>query len=553
MIDASGKNILPYKYSTIEDAGNGLFVAREWVQGQNQAGGPDIYHLFDAHGNEFPLDEKLLYKLNLDFSPPSNLPKGLKARRHASGKVFLVENDEGLTGCCDRTGKMILPCKFVQVRIIEGDKLIARDKLYAINPDQIYDAQGTLLFELKDWNGDSCYGYSCGLMRISDKKTGGIGFIDATGKTVIDPGKYDTEFSFSENLCAVRIHSAESEDSAFIDTTGRLVIGPFKNSVAMPFNGGLAVIQSKKGEEIICGAVNKQGKFVLPMKFWRIGTLGNGYVYALKTKDSRAEIFDADGKLLLHLPSGFSPITNGAFDLEKEQLIPVAAQQSPANPTAQKHALAGYCNKQGNFVIKPQFEYAFPFIGNFAAVIVEKDGERRVGAIDKTGKIVIPAIHQSLVVFPEGRFVVYPAPISPAAGDLAAQWRDTRKLGFKLLNETLKKYDFIGMKFCDVQKIMGSGYSGDENTFLTTKDLPRNICKRRIYALSGVSSCGNSRQDFQLGFDKNDVVVGWNLCNSCGITNDWIFENVVWLDSESGLDTRFLVPKVHADAISKFK
>jgi outer membrane protease len=82
-----------------------------------------------------------------------------------------------------------------------------------------------------------------------------IGYIDKTGKFVINPQNFNLAFDFSEGLAA--IHNGEKY--GFIDKTGNFVIPPQFDNVEN-FKHGLAKVITYKGGKI--GYIDKTGKYV---------------------------------------------------------------------------------------------------------------------------------------------------------------------------------------------------------------------------------------------------------------------------------------------------
>lgn len=87
---------------------------------------------------------------------------------------------------------------------------------------------------------------------------------------------------FNEGLMSVRI----GENWGFIDTTGKFVIEPkFENTFYEPFfRNGVAVIQMVKGGDF--GAIDKTGKTVVPCKFYRLTSFSDGVAVVYKPADA---------------------------------------------------------------------------------------------------------------------------------------------------------------------------------------------------------------------------------------------------------------------------
>ncbi|HNB24445.1 MAG TPA: WG repeat-containing protein, partial [Candidatus Melainabacteria bacterium] len=83
------------------------------------------------------------------------------------------------------------------------------------------------------------------------------GFVDATGKVVIEP-KYESVKPFSEGLAAV----VQDRRWGYIDKTGKVAIEP-KYDVVTPFSDGMAAV-STNGK---WGYIDKTGKLVIPLDY----------------------------------------------------------------------------------------------------------------------------------------------------------------------------------------------------------------------------------------------------------------------------------------------
>lgn len=161
------------------------------------------------------------------------------------------------------------------------------------------------------------------------------GFIDLDGNVVIEPkficyvGDYGSKPKFSEGLTA--IVDPETERVGFINKNGEIVIGP-KFYSAYTFNEGVAIVGTQDDHVII----DKTGK-ILAQKFVAI----NGYY----------------------------------------------SQFNQNRAICQKQFKYGFIDKNGTFVIEPQYDEVRLFSNGLAAV--KLDG--KWGFIDTLGKLKIPA------------------------------------------------------------------------------------------------------------------------------------------------------------------
>ncbi len=100
----------------------------------------------------------------------------------------------------------------------------------------------------------------------ADLEKGKCGFIDKTGKIVIEP-KYKQIGYFSEGLAAVSEESDKyTAKFGYIDRTGKLIIEPKFHSKGA-FNDGLAAASAKVGEDSKAGYIDQTGKFVIETKY----------------------------------------------------------------------------------------------------------------------------------------------------------------------------------------------------------------------------------------------------------------------------------------------
>lgn len=239
------------------------------------------------------------------------------------------------------------------------------------------------------------------------------GYIDKTGKFVIEPGKYDFAEDFSEGLASVSINNPNQRfRQGYIDTTGKVVIkGQFQT--AGEFQNGTAAVRTGNDK---WGMIDKTGKFIVqPIYdglFPVIEEVGIGVKiknekstpFDQKPSDFEFTFFDRTGKviakpsvfvfgsfeegLVLYLDEikkamGFVDKTGSiAIEARFEKVLGFSNGLCPVRVNGKW----GYIDKTGNFVIPPQYGEAFMFYDGLAKIQI--DG--KYGFIDKIGKIVIP-------------------------------------------------------------------------------------------------------------------------------------------------------------------
>ncbi len=193
-----------------------------------------------------------------------------------------------------------------------------------------------------------------GLVRAKDKKTQKTGFIDAkTGDWAIKP-EFDSKIEFRDLM------------------------------------EGTIVLQREINDKKEFAAIDKTGKFIVPFSTSELRDCQDGVFVTLRPVKNNPDageygVLDKTGKLI----APFSERTIYGF---KEGLS--ACQDDKG--------LVGYIDKKGNWVVKPQFEYALEFSDGMAAVTMEPFQKPLYGFIDRTGKLVIKYGFPSVYGFKDG-------------------------------------------------------------------------------------------------------------------------------------------------------
>jgi hypothetical protein len=286
---------------------------------------------------------------------------------------------------------------------------------------------------------DKAYKFSEELarIRIGDEKTGKYGYIDTTGKFVVNP-QFDDAGEFSEGLSWVRIGDIETGKFGFINNNGKFVISPQYDNVT-DFSEGFAAIKINGKYYYI----NNRGKIVFPQRKQKHIRYGNeimtniieqgfddvsffsdslaavqigekwGYIdqkgrIAVSPQfDDAYEFSDGVAQVIISNKCGYINklgkfIINPQFD--SPQLFLRHSSDIRVSPLSKSHkekyfseGLAvvrmnngkgvkyGYIDREGKFVINPQFELAENFSEGLAAVKVNG----KWGYINKTGMFVI--------------------------------------------------------------------------------------------------------------------------------------------------------------------
>jgi hypothetical protein len=157
----------------------------------------------------------------------------------------------------------------------------------------------------------------------------GCGYIDKSGQIVIKP-QYDECGRFEEGFADVKI----GDSYGFINKTGQLVIPAQYDHVA-PFSDGFAKVDSN-GK---CGYINYQGKMIVDTQYSICLSFTEGLA-SVQDESRRCGYINTEGTV--------------ALPLQYDSLSCDPFRQGLAK--ARIGGKAGLINKQGEFVLKPEYD-----------------------------------------------------------------------------------------------------------------------------------------------------------------------------------------------------
>lgn len=250
------------------------------------------------------------------------------------------------------------------------------------------------------------------------------GFMDRSGKVVIEPQYDNCYYQFSEGLAAVEV----SGKWGYIDGQNRMVIPPEFNS-ASRFGSGIASVrlgswEVGKGKNAF---IDKSGKYLLgPWDKWTSKDFGDGLIY--EEVDGKWGYLDTTGKIKIphrfidafSFSDGLAGVqenetTAGFIDLDGRWVIRLDAAVPHYSGFAEGLAAVrdmntgklGYIDKTGAWKIPPTFSDGREFSQGRAAVEVESKDEtgwpvRRWGVINRQGEMIAPAKYDTVWSYKEG-------------------------------------------------------------------------------------------------------------------------------------------------------
>lgn len=222
------------------------------------------------------------------------------------------------------------------------------------------DNNGKEKFSIKNAERVKIFKDGLSAYSVKDSISEKWGFVDKTGKTVIQP-KFEETGNFSEGLCAVK---DEDGNWKYIDKKGTLKIEQSFNT-AFDFLNGKAIVSDHFEEKF--GIIDREGKFLIEPSL-------DSIIYDKKDflikKEGKWGWIDATGKTLIE------PKFEDAFPFADDDLAVV-----------KQNGFYGFVDEKGVMKIDFQFKKAFSFVGEIAYV-VPKNSEYG-SFIDKQGNVVV--------------------------------------------------------------------------------------------------------------------------------------------------------------------
>lgn len=410
------KELVPYKYTSIEDFSEGLAIVRseENLFGFIQDDGKEVipcvhewcYSFKDGYAivrrnKKWFLIDKLGNKTkDLDgfdsISMESNLlPLGLikvsNARMHGFidfkgnliisciyqdiiplSKHLLKVKFDGKWGIVSITGRVILPC--------------------------IYDIIEDL---------------TTGLYKF--RASGQYGIIREDG-VVISPCKYANIEDFVDGIA--KIHVLEniknrSYKYGYIDKNGVEIIPALYDSIYKFINGRAPIYKDGKW-----GLIDVSGKEIIPCQYKSLSSFVEG-IAIIENSDGKYGAIDSNGDILIsckydkfhHFNQGIAIVAKdniwGAIDITENIIIPFQFEyiSSLNNDIAivRNNNKYGLVNSKGEEIIECKYDYIKDFDSGYAKVVMftkprhsNCDFESRVGLIDNKGNEIIPCIYDHI-------------------------------------------------------------------------------------------------------------------------------------------------------------
>lgn len=210
------------------------------------------------------------------------------------------------------------------------------------------------------------------------------GFIDETGEVVIVPKDFDVSNGFTNGVARGHITNRSPYTAGYIDKSGKLIIDDPKIRGACEFSEGVACVQTSKW-----GFIDPSGQFVIKPQFDEVGYFREGLATVTFWDQSKASrhrqgYLDKTGRI----------VVKPQFDIAQ----PFSEGLAAVGMTDGDGYQFGFIDRTGAMVIRPQFQWTFAFHEGLAAVQVSN----KWGYSDKNGNMIIKPEYDKAEGFSEG-------------------------------------------------------------------------------------------------------------------------------------------------------
>lgn len=203
------------------------------------------------------------------------------------------------------------------------------------------------------------------VMNLKGPKQPMWGYINTKGKMVI-PQMYERVESFNDGIACVRIMISGNEGYyGYIDKKNKYIIQP-KYPVAYPFYEGLAYVAVKGiGKQLIGYFMNIKEEVVIPLK--DMGYEGTefreGWLYVMK------KVGPGTYDTLFLDKKGHPVFTSDNINYESGILVGISSALSEGIMVVGAEGKQGYALKTGEVIVKPQYSKAFKFSDGLGLVV----------------------------------------------------------------------------------------------------------------------------------------------------------------------------------------
>ncbi|GAB4395608.1 MAG: hypothetical protein OHK0053_04920 [Microscillaceae bacterium] len=290
----------------------------------------------------------------------------------AANRLSVLKNN--LWGAIDAQGQLVIPCLYAVERPEDHTLIPFSQRIYTASREKIAETPPYL--KLQFFNGKA-------RVRRDDK----WGYINTFGNAVI-PFDYEYLGHFSQGRVCAIIKEGKNFKMGFLDEAGEWKIPPVYDVVVGQYphqnfrEGKVAVLKDGKW-----GYLDLKGNLVIPFQFAQVHPFAEGR--ALVSQDesqllARWQIINGQGQVVANLPEGVEWLD---FTFEQGFI------------RGRKNNEVFYINREGQILAAPILKMGCPFVGEYAQVVVEENGQTLWGLLNREGKWALPPIYDF-----EGKF-----------------------------------------------------------------------------------------------------------------------------------------------------
>lgn len=334
------------------------------------------------------------------------LPKYDEASDASEGVSVVKINN--LYGYINETGKEIISAQYEDAdNFSEG--------LAAVKKGGKYGFINKLGKEVIPFIYENAYAFSEGFAAVKYK--GKFGFIDTKGKKLTS-FEFDEVQSFSEGLAKVFKGETIYDKQGFINREGKLVIPYIYDhnlntygawNQVRNFVDGLMLV-SKNGNK---GYMDNRGDEVVPTIYSTISPMHKGYAAYYSQADRKWGIVNKKGRELT--AAIFDGVKFDLVDDGYDLVITSKKDDKAANYSGEKYGL---------FSITSQHNITLPYydeVGEISNGMMVVKLNKKYGAIDSTGKLVVPLAYDYIGAFNNG---TAPASLNKRYGIISAAGKE---------------------------------------------------------------------------------------------------------------------------------
>lgn len=518
ILDYDGNIIVPLKFGEIRKAGDdkylllkdkpvSIYTGMIGIERRNT----DLKHLMetatliDRDGKVLNNPEEKIEAARKIGILTSGLEKKYKHIQYAGADYRIVQHpDSKLFGAIDLKEKVLIPFQFTNLAYLGEDMYLAyTGKSPSTNRRVFLYHNGEKVKELPNWI-NTHNRFNKGLARLINKENAVL--------TKNGDIKYGVE-SDSEIIAS----SKQPDSKKF-----KIVEKSFAGSRSKKF-----------------GLQDCEGNSILPKEYSAIRNQEGDYLVLFK--DGQISLFDTQLKKLIQLPNSVRNVQSNPI----RRGVPIACTFSTDSETAINYNRLkwGFCDSDGNIVIKPKFRMATIFFDGKAVVGVSKlfENDLLFGIIDTTGAWLVKPKYKKLYKIGKNRLL---AELPGDDDDVLEQWHN--RPDSKLFSVLLNRYDFIDMPTEKLIEILGR-----PNIPITTNVRTTDGTSYIRYGMNG-GCTGSNLLCFQIS--AANKITGWSYYWSDlggNSTPAWIRENVAVIDTNLPREPGNLVPKSELAKIRK--